>query len=316
MKEFLEVLNAALPVFAVIGVGLGMRRRNWLTGEADQSLLQVTINVLVPCFILDSILNNQALRQPGNFLVAPLVGAGTVCLGVGLARVFWGWSGLTDERARRTFAFTTGIYNYGYVPIPLALLLFDRETVGVLLVHNVGAEIAIWTAGLAVLRGAGGGFGWKHILSAPAVAIVIALALNFAGGQRWLPQFVLTGAHMLGQCAIPLGLVLIGATIADHLHEFQAAAGWRVMAGSCGLRLGLIPVLFLLLAKYLPCSVELKRVIVLQAAMPAAVFPIVMARHYGGDAGTALRVVIGSSVLGLATIPLWIKFGLKFVGLP
>jgi len=47
--------------------------------------------------------------------------------------------------------------------------------------------------------------------------------------------------------------------------------------------------------------------------MPAAVFPIIMARHYGGDPPTALRVVISTSVAGLVTIPLWIKFGMKFV---
>jgi predicted permease len=71
----------------------------------------------------------------------------------------------------------------------------------------------------------------------------------------------------------------------------------------------------LLLAKCLPASVELKRVIVLEAAMPAAVFPIVMARHYAGDPATAMRVVIGTSVVGLVTIPLWIRFGMHFVGL-
>ncbi len=49
--------------------------------------------------------------------------------------------------------------------------------------------------------------------------------------------------------------------------------------------------------------------------MPAAVFPIVMARHYQGDPATAMRVVISTSVVGLATIPLWIRLGMKFVGL-
>jgi hypothetical protein len=72
---------------------------------------------------------------------------------------------------------------------------------------------------------------------------------------------------------------------------------------------------FLLLARYLPCSVELKRVILLQAAMPAAVFPIIMARHYGGDPITALRVVVATSLGGLLTIPLWLRFGMHFAGL-
>ena len=78
---------------------------------------------------------------------------------------------------------------------------------------------------------------------------------------------------------------------------------------------GILPVLFLLLAKYLPCSIELKRIIAIQAAMPAAVFSIVIAKHYCGDPATALRVVLGTSLVGLVTIPLWLRFGMKFVGL-
>ena len=79
------------------------------------------------------------------------------------------------------------------------------------------------------------------------------------------------------------------------------------------LRLGVFPFVFLALAYWLPCSIELKRVLVLEAAMPAAVFPIVMARHYGGDVTTALRVVIGTSLAGLATIPFWISTALGWM---
>ncbi|MCX6904935.1 MAG: AEC family transporter, partial [Verrucomicrobia bacterium] len=135
---------------------------------------------------------------------------------------------------------------------------------------------------------------------------------------------LLTAAHVLGQCAFPMGLLLIGAVVSDEFKEFRQrgagpqsaqSAGWRVIIGSCLLRLGVLPMLFLLLARYLPCSAELKSVIVLQAAMPAAVFPIVISKHYGGDINTALRVVLGTSVAGLLTIPLWIRFGMHFVGL-
>ena len=80
-------------------------------------------------------------------------------------------------------------------------------------------------------------------------------------------------------------------------------------------RLGIMPVLFLLLAKFLPCSLELKRVIVLQGAMSSAVLPIVLTKHYGGDARTALQVALGTSLVGLVTIPLWIRLGGHFAGL-
>ena len=156
---------------------------------------------------------------------------------------------------------------------------------------------------------------WKKILNPPLLAIVATLALNFVIGKDHIPLFVQQTAHLLGQCAIPFGVMMIGATIADYAHEFRSARGGRLILTSCALRLGLMPVLFLILAKYLPCSLELKRVIVIQAAMPAAVFPIVMAKHYGGDPATALRVVLGTSLVGLAAIPLWLRFGMNWVGL-
>lgn len=317
VNEFFTVLGAVLPVFAVMGVGFLLRRVNWLTEESDQSLMRVTINALIPCLVIDSVINNQSLREPGTVLLAPLVGFFTVLAGIGLAWICRRLVGANDPLAGRTFAYCTGIYNYCYVPLPLALLLFkDRpETVGVLFVHNVGVEIAFWTLGLMLLSGATVKEGWKKAINAPVISIVVGLALNYTNGGQWVPGFLLTTAHMLGQCAFPMGILLIGAVISDECRGFRGAAGWRVMIGASLIRLGLLPLLFLLLAKNLSCSAELKSVIILEAAMPAAVFPIVISKHYGGDVNTALRVVLGTSIMGLVTIPLWIRFGLKFVGL-
>jgi malate permease and related proteins len=62
-----------------------------------------------------------------------------------------------------------------------------------------------------------------------------------------------------------------------------------------------------------PVDVALKSVLVIQAAMPAAIFPIVVTRAHHGDMPTALRVVLGTSVIGLITIPLWIGYGLHWI---
>src|SRR5436190_3540497 len=111
--------------------------------------------------------------------------------------------------------------------------------------------------------------GWRKILNPPMLAIVLTLALNFLLGGRPVPEFIRKTAHMLGQCAIPFGVLMIGAMIADYVHEFHGQGSVRLIATSCVLRLGILPVLFLALAKFLPCSIELKRVITIQAAMSA-----------------------------------------------
>jgi predicted permease len=120
--------------------------------------------------------------------------------------------------------------------------------------------------------------------------------------------------HLSAACAIPLGLMLIGATLVEYLGRPRELYDTRVTLASIFLRLGLLPVAFLLLAKFLPCPVELKRVIVIEAAMPAGILPIVIARHYGGQPLTAVQVVVATTVVGLLVIPLWLRVGLAWVG--
>ena len=307
------LLGSVAPVFAIIAAGFIIRRALWLTAEADQSLLRMGVNLLYPCLILDSILGNPALHDIGNITIAPVVGFLTVCFGYALAFAVARMLGL-DGKSAGTFAFTTGLYNYGYIPVPLVQSRYDRETLGVLFTHNLGVEISLWTVGVIILSAASPRESWRQFFNAPVMAILISLLLNFAHGGAWVPGFLLTTAHMLGQSAVPLALVLTGASLADQLKSVEPCGGLRVGAGASALRLGLLPLLFLLLARFLPCSVELKRVIVIQAAMPSAMIPIVLAKHYGGDTRIALTVVLATTLLGLLTIPLWLQVGLAFVG--
>jgi predicted permease len=83
-----KVLLAVLPVFCIAMIGIFMRKVNWLTEQADQSLLKITINVLSPALIFDSILNNDALKQFSNVIIPPLVGFGTVAMGIGVGWIF------------------------------------------------------------------------------------------------------------------------------------------------------------------------------------------------------------------------------------
>jgi len=315
MNTSLTVLNAVVPVFGLAVVGFGVRKLNWLTEEADQSWMRVNINLLLPALILDSTLGNPALKQIHTVILAPVLGYALAAAGIWLA--FWGarFAGLREEKSARTFGVTVGLQNYGYVPIPLALLLFGQETVGVVCMFVVGVEAALWTVGLAVMTGTGVGRDWRKVVNPPLVAILVALLLNSLGAQEHIPTAVSKLINWLAQCAVPSALLLIGAVVADHLHEFHSPRAVRVIIAAVVFRLGLLPWTFLLLAKFLPLSEELRRVLVIEAAMVSAVFPIAMAKHYHGDPATALRAVLSTSLVGFLTIPLWIRFGLSFVGL-
>ena len=315
MNELAPIFNAVIPVFLTIGAGMFLRWRNWLTEEADASLLRVDINLLVPCFFFSSLLGNEAFHDSRNIVIPPALGFGTVAMGVLVGWILKSVSGIREEAGRRTYAYSVGVFNYGFVPIPLTLLLFDRSTLGVLIVFNVGVEIALWSLGIWILSGSRGKELWKRILNMPLITIVVTLLLNAVNGRAWMPEAVMTTAQTIGQCAIPMGMILIGAVMADYLVKFREALGIRIMASASVLRLALIPALMVGVAKVFPFTKEMQRVLAIQAAMPAAIFPILMSRIYGGDTTVALRIVLGTSALGIVTIPLWLHFAGWFLNL-
>ena len=152
---------------------------------------------------------------------------------------------------------------------------------------------------------------------APGVScftLFLAVGCNLAGVTPHLPKVVTDAIHALGVCAIPLGLIMTGVSLANFLDAPRELFDPKIAGAAALLRLGVLPVALILLAKYLPCSVELKRVILVQAAMPVAMVSVIHARLYGGHTRTAVQIVLGTTAVGIFTIPLWIRAGLAWVG--
>lgn len=314
MMSYWQLLLLVLPVFALIAIGVVVRRVHWVEGEAETSLIRLVVNVCYPCLIFESVAGNAALRTPGNLLLPPLLGFGMTFLGIRAGLLVAKAIGLHVGTGLRTFALAVGVTNYGYLPLPIMAAMWGEESRGVLLVHNVGVEAAIWTVGLLVLSGESLREGWRKLVSPVMITLVLAVGCNLAGVTPLLPKLVTETVHALGVCAIPLGLIMTGVNLANYLNEPRHLFDAKVTITAMALRLGVLPVVMLVVAKYLPCSVELKRVLLVQAAMPVAVVSIIIARMYGGHPRTAVQIVLGTTALGVFVIPLWLRAGLAWLG--
>jgi len=315
MPSYFQLLLLVLPVFALIGVGVVVRRVHWIEGEAEASLIRLAVNVCYPCLIFESVAGNTALQTPGNLLLPPLLGFGVTWFGIRAGLLVARAIGLHVGMGLRTFALAVGIANYGFLPIPIMEAIWGAESRGVLLVHNVGVEVAIWTVGLLVVSGQSLREGWRKLVSPIVITLVLAVACNLTGLTPHLPKVVHDVVHSLAVCGIPLGLIMTGVSLANQLATPSALIDARVSVAAIALRLGVLPVAILLLARYLPCSVELKRVLIVQAAMPAAMVSVIIARLYGGHPRTAVQIVLGTTALGIFVIPLWLRAGLAWVGM-
>jgi predicted permease len=310
--EYLSILSVAVPVYLTMAAGALARKTGLLRVEADVSLMKLSVMMLTPALIIERVVGNPAVMRLPPVLVAAGLGYGLVALGIALTYFLAPLIGLKKGEGRRTFSVACGLQNYGFVAIPIVTALFpDKGTLGVLFTFTLGVELACWTAGVGLLTGLNKA-PWRLALNAPVITILISLVLNFTGLHAHVPQIAHKTFTMLGACAVPLAVLLIGASIADLWG--QDAMQWKVAVVSPILRLGIIPIAFLAVACYLPISLELKRVIVVQGAMPSAVFNIMIARLYGGHASTAVQVVMATTLVSCVTTPLVIAWGLKLVG--
>jgi len=233
------------------------------------------------------------------------------------------------EAQRRTFTFVAGIYNYGYIPVPLVATLYGTNALSVLFLFNLGTETAFWTAGFGLFMGHSLLRDWRRVLTTPVRAILLGVSINLitakfglrlddatldAVAWGWPVKVVFSTIHLIGVCAIPLALLIIGATMCDFWDKFHGARGTGVMALAVVVRNLICPLGFVLLAWILPVSQELKETLVVQAAMPAGVFTLLLTRHHGGNMPVALQVIFSTSAAAIITLPLWIHFGMQLVG--
>lgn len=308
LPGYVDLLLLLTPVVLVFALGIVVRRVGWLPVEAEGGILKLLMNVFYPALILKSVLGNAALREPGNLLWPPLVGFGTVTLGFAVGMVAGRLLRLHIGEGLRTFAFAVGIYNYAYIPLPLVTALFGRETAGVLLVHNVGCELAVWSSGILLLSGVSLREGWRRLINPSLLTLLAAVGINVGGWNP--PASLMSAIDAVAACTVTLGLLCSGASVAPFVDRARELWSARIVIGSCMLRLGLLPALFLLLARHAPFTESLRQVIVVQAAMPAAMIPLVIARHYGGRPVVAAQVILGTTLPGLLLIPGVLAFGI------
>ncbi len=318
LADLIPIASKVAGVLMVMLAGALAVWFGWLDRHVDRSLASIIANVFFPAYFLQKIALGPPLGSMNEIWYPPLIGFSTTCVGFAIAwltiRIAGPWFGITSPLVQRTFALTVGVANYGYIPLPLSELYFPNAF-NPLLIHNIGVDIALWSVGLLVISGELKQGLTRLVRSLPLWTMIVGIVFQQMGWGKHIPGPLLQATELLGACAIPAGLMLGGAIIAENLGSVNWKQRLSILSLATIVRMGILPVIFLLVARYLPMTTSLDQVLLLQAAMPVATFPIVMTRLFGGDIDTSLRIVLGTSVVSLVTIPIWISVGCWILGI-
>lgn len=308
----LDIVTSVLPVYLIIITGLLMRRTGVIRKEHDQGIMRVVYTVMLPAFILDKILGAEILRSGSVVLSSVALGFSLIITGTLLGLVVGRLLGLERGTGMRTFALSAGSQNFGFTAAPVVEILWSSSALAILFVHNIGVEIALWSFGVMLMSGERG-ICWRKIFNGPIIAVSCGLLAVFFGVDHLVAGPVRKALSMIGIGAFPIAILITGCVIMDLITEEKPNP--KIIFGGVLVRMVLSPIIFLCAAKFLPIATELRQVLVVQASMPAAMLPIMLARMYGGRPAIAVQIVVFTTALSLVTLPWIITIGCRWIGL-
>ncbi len=306
------VTFAILPVYILLVGGAVLRRIGVLRKEHDAGIMHLIFSVMVPCFILDKTLGAEILRNFDVLVTGVGLGFALIFLGTAIGYGTGKLIGLTPGNGIRTFALSSGVQNYGFTAVPVVEILWGTSAVAVLFVHNIGVETAIWSGGVMLMSG-DRGIRWKALINGPIIAVLIGLTLVTLRIDDQVTGPFRTAISMAGIGAFPLAILMTGASIIDLVGTEKPS--WKIISAAVLVRIGILPIIIILCAKFIPMAVELRQVLLVQAAMPAAMMPILLAKLYGGRPAIAVQIVVATTVVSIFTLPYIITFGIRYLQL-
>ena len=297
------IFSSIAQLFGLFALGWFIRRRGYAESEDIGRWGRICTELFYPLLIFHSIITGFDPGRVQQLWLMPalafgLMAAGMVC-GLGLRFA------LTNRTPahRRTFVHCCTINNFVYLPIFIIQnsSALPSTALSDFFVFNLGSTIGFWTLGVLTL---GGATSWRstlaHLFSPAILSMFAAIAIACTGTQAWLPAPLLGACQSAGSIAVPLMLVIIGASLHGSFHRDQT----RDLVFFSIVRLILLPVIYIAIIRALPLPADLELLATIVALMPTSAVSSMMARLYGGSPAFAASATLVTHIASLITVPL------------
>ncbi len=312
--SFDTTFQAMLQVFILGAIGFVLVKAKFLKADGLELLSGLLIHIILPAFNFSQIIAHFQPERFLNWWVFPLLGFGVTLGGLLLASLML--LAAPGFKSRREFKALVAFQNSGYLPLTILAAFPPSEAIAQLniyiLIFLIGFDILLWTLGVWLLTSEKNGrFDWKKLISPPMLATITALILMFTHVGEHIPLVILKPVKMLGDCLLPLVMVVLGGNFA--LTQLKKLPVWDVAAVILT-KLFLYPVVMLALLAAFPVNHMIGFLLILEAAVPCANTLSVITRYYRTPNQDFInQSLFFTNVLSVLTIPLFLALYAKLM---
>lgn len=310
LELFTQTLDITLPVFAMVFLGIGLKRLGWIDRTFVTTASALVFKATLPTLIFLSLIKADisvaldislmvffAIATLGQFVLSWLWAHFRVPYaerGIYVQGAFRGNCGVVG------LALAAGMYgNYGLstgsLLVGVVIIMYNALSVVVLAAYQA-EKAANWRSIL------------KHIATNPLIISVI-VALPFTAFSISLPSWVMTSGDYFASLTLPLALICIGATLSMSSIRDKS----DIAVSSSIMKMAILPVLSTVAAWLLGFEGEQLGLLFLFFASPTAAASFVMVKAMGGNAGLAANIIAITTLMASISVTLGI-FALRLLG--
>ena len=278
----------------MMSVGVVLYKMKQIDEKGVAQLSNLALYVATPCVVVQALAIDFDATRLNTGLVVMLFFLVIFAASVVIGRFGCG-------KADRVGTFAVVFSNSGFVGIPLIQGILGDEYVFYVTMTMVAGTITFWTYGVYLMSGDEGEVSIKKIVLNPNfIAVVIGVILFFAPIQ--LPYVVEKVLAGMANMNTGLGMVILGATLGASNIGLMVTDTRLYKA--IVLRLVVVPLVCIPILMLMPAPFEVRMVMMIIAAAPAASATSMLALKYGADYSYGTGLSIGTTIVSMITMPL------------
>lgn len=295
---FLQTLNVTAPVFAMLFLGYGLKRIEWINDNFIKTASALVFNVCMPSLLFLGIYHAdlRSALKPGLlvYFVVATVGSFAIAWWIATKRcpevdrgvftqgAFRGNNGVIGLALAGSMYGDYGI-SLGSILAGLVIVLYNSLSVVVLAIYSPNIK----SDPLSIC---------KSILVNPLIISVVT-AVPFAWLQVPIPNWILTSADYVAQMSLPLALICIGGTLS--LAALRSSGSVALSASA--VKMILLPIVGTLGAWLLGFRGAELGILFLYIGAPSASVGYVMVRASGGNYSLAAAIIVITTLAAAIT---------------
>ena len=282
-----ELINLQLMMFALIIIGLILKKTKVIGKEGQKSMTNLVIDLILPCNIIFSFMIKFSSKIAQDFMVILIISILIQVFCVILGSVLYNKCSVKRKKCLGN-PIAQGVY--GMMGLTLASI------------YLIPQRIMMWSEGVSVFTEAPTKKEMlKKIFSHPCIiACEIGVVLMLTGWRP--PHFLQETITSISNCNTAMSMLVIGMILAD--------ADPRTLVDKDVLFYSVIRLIIIPFCVFIPCLMFhidslVKGVSVLLAAMPAGATTTILASKYDCEEEFSVKLVVFSTAASLLTTPIW-----------